>query len=445
MASQYRTYQPEQNLLLPPSPRDWLPSNHLALFISDLIDELDLSAFEARYEQADPRGNQPFHPAMMLKLLIYAYATGTFSSRKIARKVEEDVAYRVLAAGNFPQHRTICDFRLGHLPAFIGVFSQVIQIAKESGLVKLGRIAIDGTKVKANASRHKGMSYGRMKREEERLEKEIKALLKEAEQADRREDREFGENNRGDELPEELHRRDQRLAAIRAAKKRVEQRQAAEDKENGRCEDDERKPNKKGPPRKREFGVPDDDKQENFTDHDSRIMKSSAGFEQAYNAQISVDEQKQIIIAADVTNSGSDRKQLIPMVEQSAEMTRQTASCVMADAGYRSESNFCAAEDRNINLLVALGRERHQGRPRKIATTKDATRRMQQKLSTPEGIEAYRRRKAIVEPVFGWVKRVLGFRQFSLRGLNKVRGEWILVCLALNLRRMATTYPQTLG
>jgi transposase len=438
MPSSYRPYQPEQSLLLPPSPRDWLPPNHLALYISDVVDELDLSGFVARYEEGDPRGNQAFHPAMMLKLLVYAYATGTFSSRKIAQKVEEDVAYRVLAAGNFPQHRTICDFRLGHLQAFIGVFTQVVRIAKESGLVKLGRVAIDGTKVKANASRYKGMSYGRMKKEEERLEKEIKELLKEAERADRREDKQFGEDKRGDELPEELKRREERLAVIRAAKKRVEERQAAEDKQNRSSEEDGDKSKRKGPPRKEPTGVPDDSKQENFTDPDSRIMKSSIGFEQAYNAQISVDEQAQIIVAADVTTSGSDRRQLLPMIEQTVGNVGQPAACVIADAGYRSESNFRTAEAREMNVLVALGRERDQGQEPKIAAAKEATRRMKEKLAKPEGREAYRRRKAIVEPVFGWVKRALGFRQFGLRGLEKVQGEWQLVCLALNLRRMAT-------
>lgn len=435
MPSSYRPYQPEQSLLLPPSLREWLPSNHLALYISDVIDELDLSAFTARYEEGDPRGNQPFHPAMMLKLLVYAYATGTFSSRKIAQRVEGDVAYRVLAAGNFPQHRTICDFRLSHLQAFIEVFTQVIRIAKESGLVKLGRVAIDGTRVKANASRHKGMSYGRMKKEEERLDKEIRALLKEAERADRREDKQFGEDRRGDELPEELKRREERLAVIRAAKRRVEQRQAAEDKQNR--EEAAEKPNRKGPARKEPSGVPDDSKQDNFTDPDSRIMKSSVGFEQAYNAQISVDEQAQLIVAADVTSSGSDRRQLLPMIEQTTRIVGQPAGCVIADAGYRSEPNFRAAEQRGVELLVALGRERDEGKELRIAREKQATRRMKEKLATPAGRELYRRRKAIVEPVFGWIKQVLGFRQFGLRGLNKVQGEWHLVCLALNLRRMA--------
>ena len=240
-----RPYQPEQSYLLPPSPRDWLPDNHLALFISDVVDELDVSSFESRYEEGDPRGNQPFHPAMMLKILIYGYATGTFSSRRIAKKIEEDVAFRVLAAGNFPRHRTICDFRKEHLKEFIALFGQIAQIAKGSGLVKLGRIAIDGTKIKANASRHKAMSYDRMKQEEKRLEKEIAELLKQADRIDRKEDQEYGAENRGDELPEELGRRETRLQKIREAKKRLEQRQAETDREKGRHEGDGGRPNGK--------------------------------------------------------------------------------------------------------------------------------------------------------------------------------------------------------
>jgi transposase len=257
MPSNYRAYQPEQSYLLPPSPSEWLPEKHLAFFISEVVEEMDLSAFHGRYEEGDPRGNQPFHPAMMLKILIYAYATGTFSSRRIGQKIEEDVAFRVLAAGNFPKHRTISDFRQEHLQKFIELFKQVVLIAKNSGLIKLGRVAIDGTKVKANASRHKAMSYDRMKQEEKKLEKEIAELLRQAEQTDREEDQEYGSENRGDEVPEELQRRESRLKKIREAKKRLEERQAEEDRAKGRHEGDGGRPNgKKGQPFKSEFGQP---------------------------------------------------------------------------------------------------------------------------------------------------------------------------------------------
>src|ERR1051325_5077319 len=303
MPTNYRAYQPEQSYLLPPSPRDWLPEKHLAFFISEVVDELDLSAFYQPHEESDPRGNRPYHPAMMVKILIYAYATGTFSSRRIAQKIEEDVAFRVLAAGNFPHHRTICDFRQEHLQKFIELFKQVVQIAKNSGLIKLGRVGIDGTKVKANASKHKAMSYDRMKQDEKRLQSEIEALLEQAERTDREEDQEHGSENRGDELPEELQRRESRLKKIREAKKRLEERQAEEDRAKGRYEGDGGRPNgKKGRPFQKEFGQPDEKAQDNFTDPESRIMKMSNGFEQCYNAQACVDEAHQIIVAVGVTN-----------------------------------------------------------------------------------------------------------------------------------------------
>ena len=437
MPSNYRPYQPEQSYLLPPSPRDWLPANHLALFISDVVDELDLSSFEAGYEEGDPRGNQPFHPAMILKVLIYGYATGTFSSRRIAKKIEEDVAFRVLAAGNFPQHRTICDFRQEHLKDFIALFQQIAQIAKASGLVKLGRIAIDGTKIKANASRHKAMSYDRMKQEEKRLEKEIADLLKQADRADRKEDQEYGSKNRGDELPAELGRRETRLQKIREAKKRLEERQAQADREKGRHEGDGGRPNgKKGTPFKKEFGEPADKAQDNFTDPESRIMKMGNGFEQSYNAQASVDEAHQIIVAVGVTNCAADNAQLIPMIEATEQIIGQLPQQVLADAGYRSETNFESAEAMKTDAVIALGREGKKDAA-SVSPTNKATRRMKEKLATPEGAAAYRRRKVIVEPVFGWIKRVVGFRQFSLRGLENVTAEWNLVCLAMNLRRMS--------
>lgn len=437
MPSNYRAYQPEQSYLLPPSPSDWLPENHLAFFISEVVEEMDLSAFYGPHEQSDPRGNQPFHPAMMLKILLYAYATGTFSSRRIAQKIEEDVAFRVLAAGNFPQHRTICDFRQEHLQKFVELFKQVVLIAKSSGLIKLGRVAIDGTKVKANASRHKAMSYDRMKQEEKRLENEIAELLKQAERTDRKEDQEYGQENRGDELPEELQRRESRLKKIREAKKRLEERQAEEDREKGRHEGDGGRPNgKKGQPFKKEFGQPRDKAQDNFTDPESRIMKMGNGFEQSYNAQASVDEANQIIVAVGVTNCAADNGQLIPMIEATEATAEQRPGQVLADAGYRSEANFEHAETKSIDAVIALGREGKTAAAR-ISPSTQAAQRMKEKLESAGGAAAYRRRKVIVEPVFGWIKNVLGFRQFSFRGLKKTTAEWHLVCLAMNLRRMS--------
>jgi len=436
MPTNYRTYQPEQSYLLPPSLSEWLPEKHLAFFISEVVEELNLSAFYEPHEESDPRGNQPFHPAMMVKILIYGYATGTFSSRRIAQKIEEDVAFRVLAAGNFPKHRTICDFRQQHLQKFIEVFKQVVQIAKNSGLIKLGRIAIDGTKVKANASKHKAMSYDRMKQEEKRLESEIEDLLKQAERTDRQEDQEYGSEERGDELPEELQRRESRLKKIREAKKRLEERQAEEDREKGRYERDGGRPNgKKGPPYKKEFGQPDEKAQDNFTDPESRIMKTGNGFEQCYNAQACVDEAHQIIVAVGVTNCAADSTQLVPMIEATEATTGEVPQQVLADSGYRSEANFQKLESRNIDGVIALGRE-GKADTAPISSEYPATQRMKDKLQTAEGSAAYRRRKVIAEPPFGWIKQVLGFRQFSFRGLKKNHAEWHLIGLAVNLRRM---------
>src|SRR6266849_6881824 len=294
MPTTFRPCAPDQSFLFPPSPRDWLPEGHLAFFVADTVAALDLQAFYAPYE-GDGRRNQPFDPQMMVTVLLYAYATGTFSSRRIARKLEEAVAYRVLAAGNFPAHRTIAEFRQQHLAAFEALFVQVVQIAREANVVQLGALAIDGTKVKANASKHKAMSYGRMRDEEARLREQIAALTAQAEASDAAEDAENGPDVRGDELPAELQRREERLATIAAAKARLEARQADEDRQKGRTPDDGRK-GRGTKPFARDFGVPPDDAQDNFTDPESRIMKTSQGFDQCYNGQIAVDETTQLMV-----------------------------------------------------------------------------------------------------------------------------------------------------
>jgi hypothetical protein len=292
--------------------------------------------------------------------------------------------------------------------------------------------------VKANASRHKAMSYDRMKEEEKRLEGEIAELLGQAQRTDRKEGQEYGSEKRGDELPEELKRRKSRLKKIREAKKRLEERQAEQDRQKGRYRGDEGKPNgKKGQPFKKEFGQPKDKAQENFTDPQSRIMKSGNGFEQCYNAQACVDEANQIIVAAGLTNCAADNAQLIPMVEATQSNTGELPEQVLADAGYRSEPNFEYLESKNIDGVIAFGREgKEDAAP--VSLANPATQRMKEKLASADGAAAYRRRKVIVEPVFGWIKRVLGFRQFSFRGPTKNNAEWHLVCLAMNLRRMSS-------
>jgi transposase/IS5 family transposase len=433
MPTSFRPYDPDQSLLLPPSLRDWLAGDHLAYFVADTIDQLDLSEFYARYE-GDGRRKQPYEPRMMVKVLVYAYATGTFSSRRVARRLEEDVAFRILGAGNFPAHRTICEFRRRHLEEFGRLFVQVVELARELKLVRLGTLAIDGSKVRANASKHKAMSYERMRQEEQRLKGEIKDLLSRAEAIDVVEDERYGTEQRGDELPEELARRESRLEQIRAAKRRLEARQRAEDAAAGREPGDD---TKGGPGRafKRPFGRPEDKKQENFTDPDSRIMKRGKNFEQSYNAQIAVDEHAHVIVAADVTQCAADTGQLLPMLDQVVTNIGETPARILADAGYRSESTLVALEERGVDGYIALGRE-GKDLATKTAESGPATARMGRKLRSPRGETRYRKRKWIAEPPFGWIKAALGFHRFSLRGLEKVRAEWRLVCLALNVRRL---------
>jgi transposase len=435
MPTSFLPYEPDQTFLLPPSPSEWLPENHLVYFVSDIIDRLDVQKFYARYE-GDGRRNQPYDPAMLVKVLVYGYATGVFSSRKQAKKLYEDVAFRLLGAGNFPSHRTICDFRVKHLPELKELFVAVARVAQELGLVKLGTVALDGTKVKAHASKHKAMSYGRMKEQEQKLTQEIEALLERARVTDAQEDARWGVDQGEEQLPQELQRRQQRLAKIEAAKARLEQRQAQADRERGRHPDDEqRRGDGAGRPFKRPFGVPQDKAQDNFTDPESRIMKMGTAFEQCYNAQAVVDADSQLIVASGLTNNAADNEELVPMVEAVKENLGELPNRVLTDTGYRSEDGFAKLEVKKVEALVALGRE---GKDRTAIDPKEypATGRMAERLASPEGQAHYRRRKAIVEPVFGWIKHAMGFRQFSLRGLHKVRGEWGLVCLALNVRRM---------
>jgi transposase len=434
MPTRYRSYRPDQSFLLPPSPKDWLSEDHLVYFISETVDRMDLSGFYRRYE-GDGRRNRPFDPRLMVKVLLYGYATGTFSSRKLAKKLEEDVAFRVLGAGNFPAHRTICEFRQRHLPEFQELFVELVRIARETGMIRLGTVAVDGAKVKANASKRKAMSYKRMKEEDERLRREIEQLTQEASRVDAEEDRIYGEDRRGDELPEELRRREDRLAKIEAAMKRLKERQAEEDRQKGRHEGDDRKSPRRGRKFKREFGEPQEKAQDNFTDPDSRIMMSKGSFEQCYNPQIAVDEGSQLIVATGMTQSAGDNPQLPKLVDRTEKNTKGRPKQLLADAGYRDEANFLVLEKQGIDAYIALGREDKKA-AQEPTPELPASWRMQEKLKTEAGRAQYKRRKAIVEPVFGWVKQVLGFRRFSLRGIDKVTGEWDLVCLAVNLKRM---------
>ena len=424
MAKTYRPYLPEQDWLLPPSLQDWLPEGHLVYFVSDVVDQLDLSAIENYYEKEE-RGYPPYHPRMMVKILVYGYCVGVFSSRKLQKRLHEDVGFRVLAAGNEPDFRTLSDFRKLHLETLQGLFEQVLQMALEVGAVKVGRVAIDGSKIQGNASKHKAMSYGRMKEDQKRLQQEVQQLLAEAERADAEEDARYGDQS-GDELPAELQRREERLRRIRQAKRALEERVRKEAQAKG----EDSTPAK-----------PDEKTQYNFTDPESRIMKGPDGFVQGYNAQIAVEAETQLIVAQTVTQAANDKQQLIPMIEQVEQQSGQKPAEVLADSGYASEENLQAAEAAEVDVYVAVARDKHhppqQSCPRgplpKTATRID---RMRRKLKTKIGRTIYARRKTIVEPVFGQIKQALGFRQFLLRGLKKVQGEWALVCMAHNVLKV---------
>jgi transposase len=430
MGKIYRPYYPDEDLLLPPSLRDWLPEKHLSYFVSDVVDQLDLSAMEAVYGN-EKRGQPPYDPQMMTKVLVYGYCVGVFSSRRIERRLVEDIAFRVLAAGNQPNFRTISDFRKIHLSTLEGLFEQVLKIALEAGAMKVGRVAVDGTKVNANASKHKAMSYDRMKEKEKDLKAEVKQLLEQAEAADAEEDAAYGQDQRGDELPAELERRETRIKKIREAQRALEERA----REKAAAEGADPKQAK-----------PKEQDQYNFTDPESRIMKGADGIVQAYNAQAAVEPDLQLIVGQTVTQAANDKEQLLPMVEVMEQQSGQRPEEILADSGYCSEKNLEALDseqnpERRIDGYVATQRQKHgeykepcpRGPLPKGATRVDCMRR---KLKTKTGKAVYSARKAIVEPVFGQIKQARGFRQFLLRGIDKVRGEWSLVCLTHNILKM---------
>ena len=436
MPTTFRPYNPYQTLLLPPALQEWIPEGHFAHHVSDLVDGLDLTAFYTRYE-GDGRRNSPYEPQMMLKVLLYAYATGTFSSRGIAKKLEEDVAFRFLAANNFPQHRTICEFRRQQFERLQGTVCGSGQSGPGIGLANFGKLSIDGTKVRANASKRKAMSYARMQAEEKRLAAEIEKLLQRARDADAEEDARFGESLRGDELPQELRRREDRLKAIQEAKQRLEAAQQAADDARGRKPGEKRNP-KGGQPYKRDYGEPKAEAQSNFTDPESKIMKtSSEGFQQCYNAQVAVEGENQLIVATELTANASDQGQMVALLDDVQETFDEQPKEVLADAGYSNERDLAILEERAIDGYVAPGREGRKS-TKVDAEKHPATQRMVDKLATPEGQKIYAARKWLSEAPNGWIKQVMGFRSFSLRGLEKAQGEWDLVCLSLNVKRLQT-------
>jgi transposase len=433
MSKTYKPYQPEQDLLLPPSLKDWLPEKHLAYFVSEVVDELDLSGIYAEYEK-DDRGQPPYHPGMMTKLLVYGYCVGVYSSRKIQQRLMEDVAFRVLAAGNAPDFRTIADFRKLHLEVLKGLFEQVLKMALELGAMKLGRVALDGSKIKANASKHKAMSYERIQEQEKAIGQQVKEMLARAEAVDAEEDERYGKGGAGDELPQELQRRETRLKRIREAKRTLEERAREKAKKEGK----EGQAVAEARPKAKD--------QYNFTDPESRIMPSSSeGFVQAYNAQIAVEPALQLIVGQAVTQATNDKEQVVPMVAAVQEQSGQRPEAVIADSGYCSEKNLEALEgekapERRIEAFMATERQKHGERTVAVRgpLPKGSTRveRMKRKLLTKPGAAIYAARKGIVEPVFGQIKQARGFRRFSLRGFEKVKAEWALVCATHNLLKL---------
>jgi transposase len=447
----FRVFDPEQGLLLPPSLDDWLPAEHIARFIAELVDvHLDLSRIRAAYTEG--RGAPPYDPRLMVRILLYGYTIGVRSSRAIEVKCVDDVPFRWLAAGSAPDYRAIARFRKRHLSALGHLFVQALALCQAAGMVSLGRVALDGTKVRANASKRKAMSYARMTEKEKVLADEVSALLAEAERIDKAEDAQFGKNTRGDELPEELRRRETRLAAIRKAKAALEEeaalaaREHAEAKARERGDDHDTAAAAGKGAAAAAAAAPKPKAQRNFTDPDSKIMLTGDGaFHQCYNAQAVVDSDHQVIVATDVGTNAADVGTLIPMTEQTVTNTGQVPDQVLADAGYCSADNLDRAAqftaEEGTEFFIATGRRRRDD-PAPVAPRgripKDATgkQRMARKLATKKGHAVYARRKAIVEPVFGQMSTLQNAKQLLLRGLDSARGEWLLLAACHNLRKL---------
>ena len=460
MSKSFRTCNLDQPFLLPPSLQDWLPESHLARFLADVANGLDLSKIYGSYGRRDGRGKAAYHPVMMVRLLLYGYCVGVMSSRRIERASYEDVAFRYLAADQHPDHDTIASFRQQHLAPLAQLFTQVLQLSGKAGLVKLGHVAVDGTKMQANASKHKAMSYERMEEKEKQLKEEVEKLLAQAAETDAAEDALYGKGKRGDELPAELARRESRLKKIGEAKAALEQeareraeagRKAAEEKLKERRKKEEESGKKFGgrPPQvpDPEQARPEPKAQRNFTDPESRIMPDGGrkgSFMQAYNARIAVDSAVQIIVAAEITQESNDKRQLAPMLAQVGRNVGSKPEAATADTGYFSEQQVNDPRVHGIELYIATGKLKH-GEPESAEAvppgdsaegSASALEKMKQKLKTEKGRALYKMRKAIVEPVFGQIKGARGIRGFLLRGLEKVGAEWKLICATHNLLKM---------
>jgi transposase len=455
----FRGYDQQQQFLLPPSLDEWLDEDDEARFISEIVDEvLDLTGVYASYESAS--GAPPYDPRMMLKLLLFAYSTGVTSSREVERRCKRDIAFRWLSGNQVPDYRSLARFRRRHLEVFPGLFLQVLQVCAEAGLVKLGRVALDGTKLHANASKHKAMSYDRIVPKMSQLHAEVDALLAEAETVDQAEDGEHGPDRRGDEIPAELARRQGRLAKLRAAKEQIEadaaEKAAAAAREKAKAAGKPAAQAEQAATEAASNATPKPRTQRNFTDPEARIMKTNHGFEYAFNAQAVVDEEHQIVLAAQITQQATDVQQFVPMTAQTASTLTaagidRSPQTVLADAGYCSESNLAAADHLDSRVLIATGRQHHDERFPQGAVeglpARDATRReqMAHTLRTTQGHADYARRKAIVEPVFGQMKTRQNAGQLRLRGLTGAQGEWLLHTLCHNLRKLRNTTTTTIA
>jgi transposase len=439
MSKTFRDWSLDQALLLPPSVHDFVPAGHLSRFVVALVtEELDLSAILASYR--GEKGQPPYHPAMMVALLLYAYAVGIYSSRRIAKACHERVDFMAIVALDAPDFRTISEFRRRHLAALSALFVQVLKLCERAGLVQLGHVALDGTKIKANASKHKAMSYERMRKREAELQAEVDGWLKAAEAADAAEDKAFGAARRGDEMPGWVANKQARLAKIREAKAELEAeakaKAAAEQTARKKDQDTPRPGRKAAPP----SDVPEPKAQRNFTDPESRILKTKDGYIQGYNAQAAVDAQAQIIVAQTLSNNGSDQAQLAPLLDGIKANLGRNPHEASADAGYCSAANLRTLSRRRIKGYIATARQKHGS---KSATAKRSAKpgsllaRMTTRLRRAGHRSRYRLRKQVVEPVYGQIKEARGFRQFLLRGIEKVKAEWAMICTAHNLRKLA--------
>lgn len=438
MSKTFRSWDVDQVWLLPASVRDLVPLGHLSHFVRETVREsLDLSAIVGEY--SEERGHPPYHPVMMTSLLLYGYTQGVYSSRRIARACEERLDFMSVTAMQRPDFRTINSFRERHLPALEKLFGQVLELCREAGLVKLGHVSLDGTKIRAQASKHKAMSYSAMQREEPRLAAEVERWLSKARAEDAREDEEFGADRRGDELPEWVSNKEQRLAKIRQAKAELEA--AAKERDRAELEREEKQEDqpRRGRPRVHRAGIPKPNEQRNFTDSESRIMMTPDGFQQCYNAQAAVDAASQVIVAQGVTQSATDRHQLKPMLEEIHAHFGEDPNEVSADSDFCTESNLEELVRRDIRGYIATGKQKH-GKPAPIGDRRRTgilSQAMQERLRRGGHRSRYRMRKQTVEPVFGQIKSARGFRQFLLRGYRKVGQEWSLICCAHNLLKLA--------